>query len=537
MFVYPSLSHTLLSGVFISFLALIAFLSLLKRPNAYKLSVIHFVVLLWMIYIGFWYILFSSESYRVFYLLTTLWFGVVLSVLLQEGYIAWRQVENVLLCMAIIHCLYAIVQIFKPASSFPFVITGCSDNPSTTAIYLSCCVIILLQRISENRAVYTIFLVVLILVILLLRCRAAYLGLFLILSILLYKKSRHHVCAIVGIVLLAALFSLGLFHFKKASSEGHVLIWKLTAQMIAKKPQGYGYGLFEKNYNLQQADYFADGSKSIAEVSSADVVFMPYNDVMEHAVEGGLAGALLLILFYLSIVWVSVRNKDQEVSLVASVLFCMLMVNFVYTSPSVWLLLLCFAGKAMATDDSAIDFKPHRSIPLFALALSVALFCREVRVAKSQLQLAQLNELIQEGRVVRNDVIGDLASDIETSEAYYIALGKNYIRQQQYNQAIDALNKARCLTSSPTVFQLLFHCYDAMGQKEPAIDCLKTIGCMLPHHIWPKILLMRTYDSYGNTSQAKHLALDILHMPVKIQSEKAKRFQNEAHHYIESHEE
>lgn len=28
---------------------------------------------------------------------------------------------------------------------------------------------------------------------------------------------------------------------------------KQSAQMIAEKPMGYGYGMFEENYNLRQA--------------------------------------------------------------------------------------------------------------------------------------------------------------------------------------------------------------------------------------------------------------------------------------------
>ena len=30
---------------------------------------------------------------------------------------------------------------------------------------------------------------------------------------------------------------------------------KQSAQMIAEKTMGYGYGMFEENYNLRQADY------------------------------------------------------------------------------------------------------------------------------------------------------------------------------------------------------------------------------------------------------------------------------------------
>ena len=54
-----------------------------------------------------------------------------------------------------------------------------------------------------------------------------------------------------------------------------MLIWKLSTEMMAGKPSGYGYGLFEKNYNLRQADYFANREYTDTEKRNSDFVNMP----------------------------------------------------------------------------------------------------------------------------------------------------------------------------------------------------------------------------------------------------------------------
>lgn len=61
-----------------------------------------------------------------------------------------------------------------------------------------------------------------------------------------------------------------LYNAKKASADGRKLIWKLSAQMIPEKPlTGYGYGFFEKEYNLHQANYIKIGKASPEELINA----------------------------------------------------------------------------------------------------------------------------------------------------------------------------------------------------------------------------------------------------------------------------
>lgn len=84
--------------------------------------------------------------------------------------------------------------------------------------------------------------------------------------------------------------------------------------MIAENPfKGYGYGLFERNYNLKQASYFANQTSSNTERRNASFVAMAYNDYLEQTIEGGILG----LLFYSDITKVFVGEKENQLVIIS----------------------------------------------------------------------------------------------------------------------------------------------------------------------------------------------------------------------------
>ena len=74
------------------------------------------------------------------------------------------------------------------------------------------------------------------------------------------------------LLLFVSVAGTKMYGMKKDSADGRLLIWKLSAEMIVANPAGYGYGLFEKNYNLYQADHFSGHEHSGTERRNADFV-------------------------------------------------------------------------------------------------------------------------------------------------------------------------------------------------------------------------------------------------------------------------
>ena len=81
--------------------------------------------------------------------------------------------------------------------------------------------------------------------------------------------------------------------------------------MIFEEPGGYGYGLFDKNYNIAQEEYFSSKTNTtFEERKNARHVITGYNDYIEQSIEGGIAGGLFITAFYALFILTSIRNKD-----------------------------------------------------------------------------------------------------------------------------------------------------------------------------------------------------------------------------------
>ena len=124
-------------------------------------------------------------------------------------------------------------------------------------------------------------------------------------------KVRNSVLATtLAIVMLAA--SLGLYHFKKDSADGRMLIWTVTANIIKDNPLvGVGHDRFKAHYMDYQADYFRNNPGSKYETVADDNQYA-FNEPLNVWVENGLIG-LLLMLAILCFVFLS-NSKEIESS-------------------------------------------------------------------------------------------------------------------------------------------------------------------------------------------------------------------------------
>lgn len=226
----------------------------------------------------------------------------MLGACLRAGLLSDKTVENGLLLIAAIHIIYMAAQKLGVVVSTNeyFAIVGSNDNPTVTALYFAGILPILISRARQAgwHWAYVVFIVFVIVGILVLRCRTAYIGL--LVEVVVYIGMRYkgkmrilkmypfRSCAILSVVtVILAVACTEMYHMKKDSADGRVLIWKLSAKMLIDKPQGYGYGMFEKNYNLRQAAHFSQGDSAVKLL----LQLQPRPDDMQHCRQGGVQPA------------------------------------------------------------------------------------------------------------------------------------------------------------------------------------------------------------------------------------------------------
>lgn len=262
IFVYPSLSNSLFFSILISFLTLITAIYTIHDTNHGKTSVYGCIMFFWGLYILLHSYYINGEYYRSFYLISSIIYLITLSFLIRIQIISTTFIKNILLCIAITQLMFMLGQSLNIIDSYSkyFPVTGTNENPNTNAIFILCCLPILIEKIknSNKTLIYKILFGCILLFLFILKCRTAYIGGIIILTTYLladkriqrfWEKSNYIKRALILSLLCITIFFTGthIYQIKKDSADGRLLIWKLSTEMIAENPIK-GYGLFEHSF-------------------------------------------------------------------------------------------------------------------------------------------------------------------------------------------------------------------------------------------------------------------------------------------------
>ncbi len=552
LFVYPSLSRMLLMMVVVLSLSILSVSFLLVKREKTILSFPIVFVACWLLY-TLSHGCYIGETYRTLYLSVCLIGITTIANLIKTELLSEQHLSNGIIGIAIVHIMYMAIQsmgLVTLGNAF-FHITGSNENPTTTALFLTGSISFIISRLrTEKHQVYYIFLLILLLLcIFSLRCRTAYIGVIVIFCyyilenryirihvLQLFSKYKFLCAASIIAIIMAGAYKM--YTMKQDSADGRVLIWKLSAKMITEKPYGYGYGMFEKYYNLRQADYFSDFGGTRQERDNATHVSMAFNDYLEHGVEGGVGGATFLIGFYVLFTLLSVRHRLRDITPVLLSFSVMSLTNFVIQGIQPWML-VCICSGIILSKDIRTKFNVFnlRCSVLYVLTIFIlaAMTAKVSCLIYSQHKLYEIVSRMQERHAVDDILFDEIAESISTSEAFCLYRSKNSINCGNYVEAEKYLNKALDYSSSPEKFFQKYRLCMKINSYLVGIHALSCISNMNPCHLHPKLLLMKYYDSHNDTTKAVLYAKDIISTKVKNPSNKSQSIQYEAYQYLRSH--
>ena len=283
--------------------------------------------------------------------------------------------------------------------------------------------------------------------------------------------------------------------------------------------------------------YFANRKYSGTEKHNADFVYVPYNDYLEHGVEGGVAGMLFLAVFYALMTRKAVSAGDKNSVAVFAAFAVMSLTNFVYTSIQPWLLVMCYSSFVAYNGNEP---EPQRKLPYLSntvlLLVTVTVAYKVCCFTKSQMMLKK-TERQADGRCFAADrEYEELENKIGTSEAFWSLRAGNGIRAKRYEEALTHVRKARAYSSHPELFAMQYRCLEHLGDTSGAVGSLDTLSYMLPQKLSVKYMLMKHYAHAGHHRKALYYADDILSTGTKVESDEATMIINKAKQFKESHE-
>ncbi len=522
----------------------------------------------------------SSYSY---YLIINCGFFVCLCMLLGYVKANLQIIYKVIVITASVEAAICILQYWNLFRSFNtyFPVTGTWENPNVIAMFMAmavpCAFSLLYDPKKHIRRAAPIILFLLFSILLILKCRTAVIGSVLgVLVILngrygLISKARERKNRSATILITCLLFALIIpaanyaYEIKKASADGRKLVWKISSEMIVKKPLlGYGYGLFERNYNLYQAQYFESGKGTSSEIQNAGFVRMGYNELLQNAVEGGLVGCFLLAFFFLSLLLTPVKHIDAKhigdqgnerksyITAYAGVCVFILMslINFtVQAIPAACLFIIYAAILAyhsppvslklwrinLTSDHNIYANKKLNSV--YALCLFIvgiiSMYTTSMLI-KDNLDNKEAALLSKQGnyRAALN-ILSPLSPRLEAYESFWVNYGNTLFDKHDYKNAAVMFDKGMQLTSNPAVYGKIASCYEKVGDYNKACRSLEIAANIEPNRISPQFDLMNLCLKMKDTTKALVRAQNIISLIPKIPTIRAQQYKIQTYKLIE----
>jgi O-antigen polymerase len=546
-------------------------LLILKKKNRPRLSYFTlFFVFLFFIYICYnglyvtdclnnkhWYLLIALITFVGIYVYATAYTNAI------------KPLFVILLFVCLLETLYCIGQflgILDTLNNF-FSITGTWGNPNVTALFLSLSFPLLFVPTITTR--YKSFLIIckwiigllLLGILLLIKCRSAYIGLIVSCSIIFWYKynlkqhfnKKNKVLAfLLCATIMAIVFFVKLYESKKESADGRLLIWKLSVQMVCDKPlNGFGYGQFEREYNIRQAAYFAGGHGTPNEVLHADHINMAYCEPLENAVESGIVGCFFYLGFLIALIVGGIKAINQQIvsqqekglhsipyPLVVSVsgvsaIAVISTINFVEQAIPVMVLLLIYSAVICSYFTPKDSLKYPKlflgGLGFVLCTLSISFLIAIIPIFCAQLDNKRGYRLVGQQKIAEAIcILEPLNGKLAAYESYRNNMARAYLVNGQFQKSIYEFEEALKFTSSIESYMDLGYCYLRTGQYQQAERVYNTGANIRPTYLYPRFTLLNLYQTINDTSKIRLMANVIINMPVKIQNNKSHYYKQQA---------
>ncbi len=414
-----------------------------------------------------------------------------------------------------------------------------------------------LANVSLFSSVFFIIGILMVLVLPATRSRAAWLAVlvssFFLLSIryqFKYKffeffntKLKRAGVIILGIILLS-ITSFGIYHLKEGSSNGRILIWKVSLNMIKDQPLlGAGFDQFKANYMNYQANFFRDNPNVPEAIVAGDSNYA-FNEVIQQTTENGIFSFLLigLILF---VIFSKSKNKkyeeaesndDEKLIYITKAGIISVLIFSLFSYPTqilpVKLSLVLYLAIIGALSPRRMQIKlPEKltgKITRQSLNVISGLVLLFLVIGGGKYIYNYQEAFANWKKAFKLYQFGAYSECLEDYKKAYPILrrngefltnyGKALSMAERHNQAIEILESASESFPNTVVYTALGNSYQSIGKIKKAEEAYLQAWYMIPSRFYPLYLLAKLYDETGQTEKAVEIAYRILRKEVKVHS-------------------
>lgn len=399
--------------------------------------------------------------------------------------------------------------------------TGSFGNPGQTGGFLSVCFILSVGLAKMRRGRIRILILCVCLTVgealLLTDSRAGVLAALIGITVVFLPEmrrlwQRYKTPVAITLSAVCILFGILLYGYRTASADARLLIWRVSADMIADKSfTGHGIGSFNKEYMLYQADYFGKHPDSWF-AAVADNAAYPYNEFIHAAIELGAIGLFLLCAVFAAALLSKSGNdvgRLNKVGLVGLIVFSC----FSYPSAVFPLFFLFPLLLAASTDGKRVIRLPKGlriglMVGLFLVCLIAVKEWKFYRQASAEVGQMGAEDHSGSSRFV-NTHFEKLVNNLMFNAAYIEFV---FLRDREHFPD----ERIHSLLPSCETYCDIGNYYFERNQFDQAERYYWTASRMIPTRLRPNYLLWKLYVQTGMTDLAWQTAKKILSQPLKI---------------------
>ena len=355
------------------------------------------------------------------------------------------------------------------------------------------------------------------------------------------KYLKYKKIFLLAIIPTTLIFVAILYFYKSASTNGRLLIYKVSATMLHNNWLfGIGHGQFKVKYNVTQAKYFSTHSIDSAEALLAGDTIFAFNDFYQCIIEYGFIGLVFLILFFYFLykhiknVVVTKNNKALFTSATASLICILVAASFSYPLQILPIILqgvLCLAITCSYPQTSSFMFSIPKPVSIGLKFLFVNLI---ILLGIHYFNLYHFKLKSEDALVLSRSGFKNQSLKLyDTLSKSYIKNGDvNYLYAEQLyyanklNEAKTEITKTFLLNNSHLVYSLAANIENELKNYPQAEQYYKTAIYMVPNRMVSRKNLLDFYVQQKDTPNAIFWANSILNMPIKVPSTTTENIKN-----------
>lgn len=334
---------------------------------------------------------------------------------------------------------------------------------------------------------------------------------------------------LVSVLLLVSAVFFGIIKINSDSTNGRILIWKVASGMVADHPlAGVGLDRFKSYYMDKQAEYFNAKPNSPEAMLAGDTNYC-FNEFLQHTVENGLIGFLMMLGVLVCVFVATSRPYEDElwvakagiVGIAAFAMFSypaqILPIKIILVVYLAYIATLTEKQEAWCPQKSRYILKGTLAIFMVISLITIIRFLPTYQEAwknwNSAYQLSQSGSFEESLR--KNEKASHLLKHNGDFLTFY---GKTLVLAGKHEQAVEILHQAILYYPNIISYTALGDSFKALGKISEAEQAYLQSWYMNPSRFYPKYLLAKLYDETGQTEKAMNVARELLDKEVKVQS-------------------